>query len=161
MVQWIPGIHVNSCHDIVRNSFYVTIMISHERKGNRVHDQSESFSTGFTWEIHELLKKDRQWIDIALMGLCGLVVEDDETHEILIGLVIPDNTQWAKKAFNGQRSTPRESHWLPPFLGFRKWPGPVVVQVEMSHGRGISCDFNGSRKKIKFETLFYKIFILY
>jgi hypothetical protein len=39
------------------------------------------------------LKKDRQWIDIALMGLCGLVVEDDETHEILIGLVIPDNTQ--------------------------------------------------------------------
>jgi hypothetical protein len=95
------------------------------------------------------------------MGLCGLVVEDDETHEILIGLVIPDNTQWAKKAFNGQRSTPRESHWLPPFLGFRKWPGPVVVQVEMSRGRGISCDFNGSRKKIKFETLFYKIFILY
>lgn len=64
-------------------------MISQERKSNRVlHDQSESFSTGFPWEIHELLKKDRQWIDIALMGLCGSVVEDDETHEVLIGLII-------------------------------------------------------------------------
>jgi hypothetical protein len=56
----MPGIHVNSCHDIVRNSFYVIIMISQERKSNRVlHDQSESFSTGFPWEIHEFLKKDR------------------------------------------------------------------------------------------------------